>query len=160
MLRFTFILLVTGLFTIESQAQTAPKNTSTSTTKKTAKADDWGWDTPSTSTKAKASANTNNATATETAPAGTTTDAANPAQSTGSDAAAGGFGGFGGAAGYGGGGSSTREAGMSVAPGRPLLPASRTRSDYMGRPIKSKPSMRPRSVDYEKVDLLNATPAQ
>lgn len=153
MIRLTFIVLVTGLITLEAQAQTSPKNSPTKATSKqsSAKANDWGWDAPAST---KAGKNTSSGT-TETAPASTTTDAANPTESSSAGATAGGFGGFGG-----GSSSADRNEGMSVAPGRPLLPASRTRSDYMGRPIKSKPSMRPRSVDYEKVDLLNATPAQ
>jgi hypothetical protein len=173
MLRLTFIVLATGLIALEAQAQTTPKTSAKSATKSsTAKpADDWGWGTPSStkasstnsakpSTKPAATGQTGQASSsaatTETAPASTSTDAANPAGATGSNASGGGFGNYGGADRDAGGSE-----GMSVAPGRPLLPASGTRSDYMGRPIKSKPSMRPRSVDYDKPsDLLTTSPNQ
>ncbi|GAA4392448.1 hypothetical protein [Hymenobacter koreensis] len=133
MKRLTFLALLMGLSYTAAHAQTATKKTTKSTTTKAAKADD-GWG-PVTETPAPAP-KTEQAT---TAPA--------QAQSQNSGADAGSAGGWDGA--YGSNASTpSRVEGMSVAPGSPLLPSTRSRSDYMGRPIKYKPSTRPRSQDY------------
>ncbi|WP_236647160.1 hypothetical protein [Hymenobacter busanensis] len=127
---------MTAAFTgAHAQQATSKKATSakSATTKPAAKANDgWGDEAPAaTTTKAAA------------------TDAtATPAQSQASGFDAGANGGFGGAYGSGADNSPSRVEGMSVAPGSPLLPSTRSRSDYMGRPIERKPSMRPRSQDY------------
>ncbi|WP_400193151.1 hypothetical protein [Hymenobacter sp. B81] len=138
MTRLTFLVLLMTMAFTGAHAQQKPTTKKQTTTSKAATkpaTDEWG--TPSQSDAANP---VSDAPATATTPAPPASG-----QSTGVEAgASGGFGGdFGGAS-----NTPPRIEGMSVAPGSPLLPASRLRSDYMGRPIERKPSMRPRSQDY------------
>lgn len=137
--------LILGLITLQAQAQTAKKGTK-SNDGWGSSGSDWGggggWDTPAPKKKAAAAAPKKTA-----APVADTAPVADPktepaaAAAPATDAAATAAGGF-------GGGGSAAEArpiqGVSVAPGSALRPMSRTRYDYRGRIIESKPSMRPR----------------
>ncbi|AYA37691.1 hypothetical protein D3Y59_11915 [Hymenobacter oligotrophus] len=188
MKRFAFLVLAMGLAAVSAEAQ-QKKTSSKSNDGWGSSGSGWGsssgWDAPAskpaakpkTATKATAPAKTTpNAAAPSgtAAPAAANATATTPASGTGAtgdasqamggqgtagatgNAANGGFGDV-------GAGDRTPERieGMSVAPGRPLMPSGRTRSDYMGRPIQAKPSMRPRSTDNnQQTDLLNTAPGQ
>lgn len=147
MKRLAVTALILGLITLQAQAQTTKKGTK-SNDGWGSSSSDWGggWDTPAPKKKAAATAPKKSAvpvadTAPVADPKAEPAAAPAPTAPQASDAAANAGGGF-------GGGGSAAEArpieGISVAPGSALRPMSRTRYDYRGRLIESKPSMRPR----------------